>query len=298
MMRIPPKRICLTGGGIRVVACIGALEVLQEQNLLRNVKEYVGISAGAFISAAMCIGYTLSELKKICLEFDWGLIRHVDEESGFLFFESFGFDDGSRMILLLESILRQKKVSKDITFSELKERNPRGPLLRCYATDLYRCCIREFSVKETPTVRIVDALRASMGMTFYFTPVHDPVTGHLLTDGGIINNYPMAFLTEQEQNESMGFTFSGDHTRKETVSEITDYFQQIFASMYVSRNEPVNEKTAEQTILLPKGEFPSWNFEATREERLELMIAAAEATREFLKKGPKRPVPMRRYSVN
>ena len=42
-MLIPPRRILLSGGGIRAVAHLGALQFLESKGLLKAVKEIVGV---------------------------------------------------------------------------------------------------------------------------------------------------------------------------------------------------------------------------------------------------------------
>ena len=298
MRLIPPRKLCLTGGGVRVVACVGALEVLEEKGLLQNVKEYIGISAGALVGFALSIGYSLAELKMLCLTFDFTLIRNIEPETAIDFFDSYGIDTGEKLVKLLESLLRVKKLPADLTFQQLVERHPTNTHLRCYATDLHTCHQREFSVSATPHVKLVDALRASMGMTFYYTPVPDPITGNLLTDGAMITNYPMTFLSHDERRETLGLSFSTAHTKKDAISDFMEFLHQLFACTFVPYEERVQSETAENTILLPNGDFPSWKFEATKEERQALMTSARNATLEFLeKKLFARNVPTRRWSV-
>jgi NTE family protein len=289
MNLIPPKKICLSGGGIRAVSFVGALEVLQEKGLLKAVTEYIGVSAGAFLEFALCIGYTIAELKLLCLEFDFTLIRDIDPESALAFFDTYGFDSGDKMVRLLESLLRQKGHSTEFTFEDLRALG--GPTLRCYATDLTVCNPREFSVAVSPKVRVVDALRASMGLTFFYTPVKDPDTGHLLTDGAVSQNYPMSLLSHEEQKHSLGMTFSNEHLQNVQIEDIGQYIHQIFACVYIRRSEPPLN-----TIVLPNGNYPSWKFEASREDRLFLMKSAADAVRLWCndKHGP---CIERRYSV-
>ena len=49
---IPPRRLLFSGGGIRVISCLGALQVLQEKNIVKCVREYCGVSAGALAAGA------------------------------------------------------------------------------------------------------------------------------------------------------------------------------------------------------------------------------------------------------
>jgi NTE family protein len=297
MNLIPPRKLCLSGGGIRAVAFVGALEVLQKKKLLANIKEYIGVSAGALIGFLLAIGYTLQELKRLVLEFDFGLIRNLEPENTLSFLEHYGLDNGANLERLFESVTKQKGIPATVTFQELKELRPTFPAFRCYATDLETCQEREFSLQKSPMVKIVDALRASMCLPFYFTPTQDPITGHLLGDGGLMNNYPMVFLTEEEQRHSLGLMFSSEHAENKSIDHFYDFLLQIFACIYMPRIRSITASLSDRTILLPLGDFPAWNFEATKEERLTLIKAAAEATERFLARGNK-TLPFRRYSVS
>lgn len=291
---IPPRKICLSGGGIRAVAFVGALEVLNKYKLLNHVVEYIGVSAGALVGFILSIGYTLQEVKKIVLELDFGIIRNIEAESTLEFLERYGLDNGENLIRLCEAVMKQKNIPSTTTFLELSKIRP--ITFRCFATDLNTCTPREFSVSATPNVKILDGLRASMSLPFYFQPVQDPTTGNLLSDGGLINNYPMVFLSEEEQNHSLGMIFSCDHVENKAVEHVYDFIQQLFACVYMPRIRNIKKQLGDRTILLPNGDFPSWNFEATKEERAELIESAARATEDFLKKGNSRK-PFRRYSV-
>ena len=105
-MIIPPRRIVLSGGGMRAVAHLGALQVLESQGLLSNVREYVGVSAGALVGFCLCIGYTLKELQLIMSMFDFQLIRNITPETMLNFPTSYGLDNGENLLKLLHSVMR------------------------------------------------------------------------------------------------------------------------------------------------------------------------------------------------
>lgn len=293
---IPPRILCLSGGGIRTVAFVGALEVLAKHKLLAHVTEYVGVSAGALIAFVLSVGYTVQELKKLVVELDFGVVRNLEPENTLEFLERYGLDNGANLVRLLEAVMRQKNLSPTTTFQDLSKIRPPLPAFRCYATDLEICQPREFSLAATPHVKITEALRASMSLPFYFTPVQDPLTGHTLTDGGVMNNYPMVFLSEIEQKHALGLLFSTAHAENKTIESLYDYILQMFACVYLPRTRQIQRNLGGQSIFLPHGDFPSWNFEATKEERGNLIEAAAAATESFLKSG-NRTKPYRRYSV-
>ena len=151
-MLIPPYRITLSGGGIRGLAHIGALEVLEENGSLRAVKEYIGISAGALIAFCMCVGATLSELRMMATVLDFGSIRDLEPETMLSFMETFGLDTGSNLEKLARAVLRAKGLSPTLTFEELVAARPTLPRLRIFATDLNTCTIAELSAATSPTM--------------------------------------------------------------------------------------------------------------------------------------------------
>ena len=50
---IPPRRLLLSGGGMKVVAIVGAIKALQAKNALYSLKEVCGVSAGAWMAFMM-----------------------------------------------------------------------------------------------------------------------------------------------------------------------------------------------------------------------------------------------------
>jgi NTE family protein len=298
-MIIPPRKLVLSGGGMRAVAHLGALHVLETNNLLSHVEEYIGVSAGAFLAFCLCIGYSLKELQQIVLSFDFQLIRNISPDSMVEFPLTFGLDNGEKLLKLLHSVMRIKGISQDITFSEL----PTKKSLRCFATDIYRCKLREFSHSKTPAVKITTALVASMCLPAYFIPIEDPETGHLLVDGGVLHNYPIGFLSSEEIEQSLGITFTYEHTNVESIPDIGTFVSQIFACYYMPRSRQSEEKYKDRTICIPCGEIPAWDFEATLEDKQGLIQMGKQATHEFLERrklGYKDPRPriLRRYSVS
>ena len=219
-MEIPPRRLVISGGGMRAVAHIGAVQVLEERGLLKGIKECVGVSAGAMFSFCLCIGYTMKEIEKIITEFDFQLIRSISPETLVEFPTAFGIDDGANLLRFLHSLMRQRNIDPNVTFADLQTKMS----FRCYATDLCTCTHREFSKEKTPTTKVTTGLQASMCLPSYFVPIQDPETGHMLVDGGVINNYPMSFLTPEEQAEAIGLSFSYNHTTVDEIPEIGSFF--------------------------------------------------------------------------
>lgn len=290
---IPPRRLVLSGGGIRVVSFVGALKVLEEKGYLSKIKEVCGVSAGAFLGFLVASGYPVKKIESLIIDLDFGIIRHITPEAFLGFPESFGLDDGERFVKFLESIFRVVlKVDPGLTLGDFAKMNrPNQVKFRCWATDLNSSTIREFSGEKTPGVRIIEALRASMALPFYFTPSIDPITGHMLTDGGVQGNLPLHHLRDDECEDSLSLAFSSkvkDSIDKSIPQDLMEFVNSLFSSLKNSRNNTSLNKWSHKIIYVDGKNYPSWNFEASREDRKMLMEWGSEAVHSWLLNPPSR----------
>ena len=291
---IKPSRLCFSGGGIKTISYIGALEALQEADLLISIREYIGVSAGAFIGFCLTIGYSLTEMRQIMNETDFSEIRSIDPEKLFEYDEHFGVDDGEGLVAFVCDLLKRKGLPENMCFKDLG-----GSIsLRIFATDLNELTPREFSRKLTPQVRIVDALRASMALPFYFTPVRDPITGNLLTDGGVLSNYPIVHLTPFEAQSSIGFVFDDHQNHKADIKNLLGYLHQVMSCFWINENIVTYSRYAKNTIIIPCSSYSSWNFEISDEDKEGLVSAGRKAAKTYIESLNRSPKILRRRSVS
>jgi len=295
---IPPRHIVLSGGGVKVFSFVGALKVVDSMGFLRNVREYCGVSAGAWLAFMLSAGISLKVLENMILDMDFGIVRNMTTESLIEFPETFGLDNGNNLIRLLESITRVVlKLDPHITFEEFNKVSKCK--FRCWATDLNVQSMREFSFEMTPTVKIIDALRASMSIPLYFTPVIDSVNGHMLTDGGIQGNLPLHRLTEDECENSLALGFSrGASVEESCPQDLVGFMNSILCTLVHSRNADMMNKWGHKILKVPVDEYPSWNFEASRDDRQMLLNKGVHAAEKWMKyKGSGYRKIFRRHSV-
>ena len=53
------------GGGVKGIAYIGAMQVLQEKGVLKNIKRVGGTSAGAINATLFALGYSIADQLRI-----------------------------------------------------------------------------------------------------------------------------------------------------------------------------------------------------------------------------------------
>jgi len=291
---IPPRRILFSGGGIKGIALIGALKAFEQAGLLKNVKEYCGVSVGSWIAFMLACNIPISTRERLVSELNYSAALNCIPQALISFPETFGFDDGTKLVAFIEAHIRIiMKLDPAITFRGLKEITDKE--FRCWATDLTDRCEREFSYKETPDVKIMDALRASMAIPFFFTPFIDPISGHILSDGGIQGNLPLHNLTHSERAETFAIGFTAESNVLKNPETLMDFTGAVFSCLIHSRHEELLEAWKHHILRIPL-DYPSWKFEASREDRLELMNKGYNAAIHWLKAPSGRPI-VRRHSL-
>lgn len=294
-MIIPPKRLIISGGGIRVIAHLGAIKELSERGYLKHIREYIGVSAGALLSTMFCLKYSIKQVEEICLGLDFSIIRSLEPESAFNILDTYGCDDGANLDKAIASIFRIRGYIPELTFGQASSLGL--PNLRMYATDLNTSKLIEYSSAKTPNTEIKFALRASMCIPVYFQPLIDPENGHLLVDGAVLCNYPIYELTDDEVEESLGFRFNSKIIKKNTFSDFMEFTNQLLVAYYVPQSAlPIKYKC--RTITVPCGDYPSWNFEASIEDRKHLISIGKQAVNNFIDNKMYSYKGLRRYSVS
>ena len=277
---------------MRGVAHVGVMRCLEKTGMLSCVKEMIGISAGSLFCLLWVLGYTIDELERLAVEFDFRLLRNIEPEAVFSFPETFGLDSGEALEKLITSILRQKGFPPTATFADLQKRCPVA--LRCYATELQTSRIREFSTSLTPTVEVRLAIRASMSLPFLYMPVKDPKSEALLMDGGLLNNLPMVFLKEHHIHETWGVLFqTSQKITSDPVKDITEFLRYIYDGATLMRSSLFLERYGNRVIQIPTDDFGALSFEESKETRMALIELARITTRKFLYTHQK---PSRRFS--
>ena len=279
--RLPPRRLVFSGGGMRILSYLGTLQVLQEQNLLTNVREFCGVSAGGLLALLMALKYRFHVLERFCFEFDFSILGGVDLDTILESVEQYGLNSGESLKSLIRKILYHKGFGPNTSFNDLRV-SGKVKSLRVWASDIQYLKPVEFSPEKTPNISVVDGLYASMSLPMYFTPIRHPETNTLLLDGGVFDNYPISYLTEAEAEESLGLTFEHKNLPA-PISDIASYMALITSGYYMPSYKQLIEKHKCRTIIIQCQEFPSTQFEASREERQMLVSLGRQAAEKFLR---------------
>jgi NTE family protein len=287
-----PYRIYLSGGGVCAMAHVGALHELSHHVPLHTIKEWMGVSAGSFVAMCLCIGFTMEELMDFSLRFDFTNIKEVDSLPGWLL--HFGIDTGDRLHRLIEACLHVKGLPSEFTFEECYQQF--GLSLRIVATDLNDAIPVTFSYTDTPQYRISDAVRASMTVPYYFQPFLCPETGHYLVDGGVISNYPLFVLPEEEHVRTISILIRTSVERVEDLMGL-GIDELITRPLNVALREKTNIETRfydAGCIQIILGELNILEFSMDEATKNRIIQMGTEAVQNYFRN---RPIIRRRNSI-
>jgi NTE family protein len=205
----PRKKVALVleGGSAFGLAHVGVLEWLHENHI--PVDCIAGTSMGALLGGMYAMGYNPGEIHKTVATADWDAVLYdrIDyQDLAFLRKEdartypntlAFGFRDGFRLPESFNAGHRVGLILDGITqpYWQLQSFDDLPIPFRCVATDLAATpdrAERAFSIEHVfRDEPLSDALRATMALPGFFSPVHDHDNKVVYIDGGVLDNLPV-----------------------------------------------------------------------------------------------------------
>jgi NTE family protein len=272
-----PSLLLFSSGSVLTISYIGALSVLDISGYLSDVRTYAGVSGGAMIATCLAIGYTIAELRTLIMRMDFSHIQDINEDSPLLFLSDYGFDSGERARKFIGALLRVKGYSEKTRFMDLSG----SANLVVWATEIETCTLRRFSLETTPEYTIAGALYASMCIPLLFTPCRAEDTGHLLVDGGVLNHYPIAYLSPDERDAALGF-YTRSNLQYQSPTDIVDYLKAFISIILRSKNDDTPDIFRAQTILIEASPCSPISFMMSEDEKNTLLEAGIAAARTYI----------------
>lgn len=200
------RNLIFEGGGVKGIAYVGALEVLEQKGVLANIKRVGGTSAGAINAILLGLGYTPAETRNVLgaldfksfLDDSWGVIRDSER-----LIKEFGWYKGDFFRKWICKIIENKTGNGDATFdqvhAQMDERGFRD--LYFVGTNLSTHFSEVFSFEHTPRFCVADAVRISMSIPLFFAAKRSP-RGDVYVDGGLMDNFPIKLFDREKYVES------------------------------------------------------------------------------------------------
>lgn len=234
-------KMCFEGGGVFGIAYIGAIKYLEDNDLLKQVKEYSGTSSGSIISTMLALGYNHSEMYAFMESVHWDKL--YDYNIGcFSFFPGFGIYKGDKLMKIYQQLVKKKTGSVHTTFKDLYERT--GKKLHMCAVNVNQQKTVYFSVDTHPSMELCLALRFSTSFPFVFKSLK--YKGDYYVDGGVMDNYPIEVFNGCDK--VLGMKLLTNPKEDKRIDGFLDFTKHIFGSMIegqeVAESYPYVDQTA------------------------------------------------------
>ena len=172
-----------------------------------------------------------------------------------------------------------------------------GKSLKIVVTDLNDAKSISYCPKETPNYKVADAVRASMSYPYYFQPFICPVSGHHLSDGGVISNYPLFLLPKEEHSRTLSILIRTSIKTRENLMDL-DIEDLIMLPIQIVLTERTNIEARfydAQCIQIRLGNLNILEFSFDEKTKTFIVEKGKEAVNEYFKTCAK---PQRRHSVS
>jgi len=256
------KILVLSGGGIKGIALIGALNALQQLDMLQHIHTYAGTSIGALILFLINIGYTPDELYEFIKIFDLSKLKSFNMPT---FLKTYGLDNGDKIEKTLLRFMSVKKIPHDITLQQLYEKTQKTLLITVVNVNERRT--EYFSHNTHPNISVLLAVRMSISIPFIFTPVK--FNECFYVDGGCIDNFPYRQF-DHVQEDVLGICITEPSCKKHEITNIEDYAINVMYSVIYGFAEFINPIGMKNIICIEIGDVAPITFDLSLVEKNKL----------------------------
>jgi NTE family protein len=273
------KNLVFKGGGVRGIAYAGALQVLEEKGILDSIEKVAGTSAGAITAMLVALNYDAAGIRELIsnlafqsLEDGWDPLR---------LFSHYGLYAGDRILAWLETACAAK-AGPNATFAELGAGGFKD--LQVVATSLNTQKAFIFSSTATPSVRVAQAVRASMSIPLFYAGAVIDGIDDLFVDGGTVWNYPITLFDPATTLGLYLTDFTPAPCPKVPLREVGQYVKSLFSTLLAAQDIDINEdpEIEGRTMRIDALGISATDFSLTDGQKQSLYQSGVDCALKFL----------------
>jgi len=194
------KNLIIGGGGFYCFQFFGIIKYLDDNNLLKDINKYIGVSAGALINLLLLIGYKFCEIENFLMKFDFSKIFDLQFEKIFVENNFKGLSNGDNFTKLIKKFLIKKDFNENITLDELYKKTNKDFIIG--VTNITEDKVEYLNHVNYPDMPIYLALRMTSCLPVIFDPIIYKENYYI--DGGLKDNFPIQLIPEEELKYTAG----------------------------------------------------------------------------------------------
>jgi predicted acylesterase/phospholipase RssA len=237
--------IVIAGGALKVISVIGCIKYLQEKDLIKNIKNLVGTSAGSIMCLFLALDYKFAEIIDFLVHnLNDPEINTFDPTECFDILTNYGMNSGKNIELLLQRIIYKKLKLIDISFIELAKLSGKN-LVVCVA-NLSKEQTEFFNVDTMPNLSIVTAIRISCCIPIIYSPL--TINDDIYMDGGMYNNFPIDYFKNNTLKDILGINIV--YKNYKSVDNLFSYINFIVNSLVEKVNSKILNDIEKNIIIM------------------------------------------------
>jgi NTE family protein len=262
------KNLIISSGGVILYSFIGSLKYLNENNILKDIKSYYGVSAGSILCAMLALDYTFDEIYNFFISFD--LLKLIGNYDITNLINNYGLSLGENRDIIAQSIITFKlgEEKTNYTFKQLYD--DKNIELNIFATCVEDKTLWKFSHNSNENVPIWKAIVASSNIPFLFSPIE--IDNKKFVDGAVINSYPINYIPDNELNETLGIyydKYSFNNLDLDLNFNLIYYINILL--LFISKKHNFNNKNTIRICLPNKYKLYEIKFDISLEDKNKLI---------------------------
>jgi len=191
------KNLVFEGGGVKGIAYVGVMQVLEEKGILQGIQRVGGTSVGAINALLFTLGFDNNEQRKILWELNFN--NFLDASwlipNMIRILNRYGWYKGDYFREWVNKLIEEKTGTSNTTFRDLRE--AKKPDLYIYGTNLSTHFSEVFSIEHSPDMLVADAVRISVSLPLFFTAIRN-TRNDVYVDGGLLKNFPIKLFDREK----------------------------------------------------------------------------------------------------
>ena len=270
------ENIVFSGAGIKLYSFLGFIRILEEKDILSNIKAFIGTSSGSLISLLCSLNFKYKEIEEILMKINTKNLKNITSENIISFFDNYGLDDGKHLQRILTIVLKLKTNNENISFKELYEITNKKLIIT--TTCVNNMETKFFNYKDTPDVSVLKAIMMSISVPLLFKPI--ALNDKLYVDGGLTNHYPIDFF-KNEKNKTFGVLIYSDINMDIEINSIDQYIYNIFCCSFLKLVKNCYSDYKNNTVLI-ENNTNFLNFDIDYNSKLDMINDSYNKTKNFM----------------
>lgn len=272
------ENLVFKGGGVLGISYAGAIEALEKEGILKDIKRTAGTSAGAIAAMLISLGYSAQEIVDVLG--DTNFKKFQDDLNPLKLTKKYGLYRGEKLLTWVQSIIEEKTGNPNLTYKELHKQGYKT--LKVFASDLNTADLTEFSYEKTPEVKVCESIRASMSIPLFFDAWKFPdgkPNNHIYVDGGVLYNYPITAFEDLDKTLGFFIDINEDDDGLD-YNDVSSYLKHLFRTVLNAQDVDFFKRMEKEktTVIIKNMGVAITNFSLTKEQQNILYLEGKRAT--------------------